>query len=251
MARVPFNFSDLEQDCEISIGHYRLDTRCLGARVQVPAELYGVYPYNGSAYGFLQQLQPAIYELGVIEFPDLPLNKTNFTLAQRAPTEHTYSSNPFLTDRCQQPHQDTPPLPTAFWLDTARRYFATWLLTAAGLRDFATYTASNPHFDLETVHRELVPRSLEAGTGLLLNQTPGLLLIDNSAHQALYHARTCNFSALQQAPTQLIDSPMYAFNEIGLLNYIDQLDSRRGNEGRDVRDLQEVQAFLAHRRGQR
>jgi hypothetical protein len=37
---------------------------------------------------------------------------------------------------------------------------------------------------------------------------------------------------------------MYAFNEVGLLNYIDQLDSRRGQQWRDHEDLAAVRAFL-------
>jgi len=42
---------------------------------------------------------------------------------------------------------------------------------------------------------------------------------------------------------------MYAYNEQGLLHYIDQLDSRRGAGDRCDEDLQQVKAFLAGEQG--
>src|SRR5690606_31269730 len=118
-----FNFDDLARDCAVEIGHRRLDGRAIGARVHVPAALLGQYPYNASCYAFLQQLRAAIDEFGLIEFPGLPVNRTNHTLAQRAPWQHDYSPNPYMTDICQAPHQDTPPFPTGFWLGAPRRLF--------------------------------------------------------------------------------------------------------------------------------
>src|SRR5690606_24602381 len=126
--RVPFQLADLLAECASEAGVHALrdgDRSRLGLRIHVPAELHGTYPYSGSAYGFLQQLRADIQEHGLIEFPRLPVNPTNHTLAQRAPWEHGYSQNPFLTGFYQDLHQDTPPLPTAFWLAGARRYFAT------------------------------------------------------------------------------------------------------------------------------
>ncbi len=244
MARIPFSYQDLAADCEIHTGHYTLDGRQLGARVVVPTELMGQYPYNSSAYGFLQQLRQAIFDYGLIEFPGLPLNPQNHTLAQRAPQQHSYSSNPYMTDFCQSPHQDTPPYPTAFWLDAPRRFFATWVMSTAGAEHFYQQQALQPQLEIEALHRQLLPASLAQGSGLLLNQSPGLLLIDNSQHQQLYHARTCNFAAQAAEPDFASDSPMYAFNEVGLLNYIDLLDSRRGPEHRVGAEMAVVRAFM-------
>ncbi len=248
MPRVPFSFDDIAQDCQVETECYRLDDgreRRLGARIDVPAGLRGRYPYSGSAYGFLQQLRPQILELGLIVFPDLPVNRSNHTLAQRAPNEHAYSSNPYLTGRCQSPHQDTPPYPTAFWLGEPRRYFATWILSSTANQHFYQFQQRHPGMDLEALHRRLVPESLANHNGLLLNQDPGLLLIDNSPHCALYHARTCNFEAVEAAAEELHDTPMYAFNEVGLLQYIDSLDERRGQTDRCAEDLAEVKRFMA------
>ena len=153
--RVPFTFSDISGECEVETDCFRVDDgreRRLGARVRVPRELRDRYPYNGSAYGFLQELRSVIFELGIVVFPDLPVNRTNHTLAQRAPNEHSYSQNPYLTDRCQSPHQDTPPYPTAFWLDAPRRFFATWVLSSTATEAFYRFQQTHPALDVEDVH---------------------------------------------------------------------------------------------------
>ncbi|MBA6411803.1 hypothetical protein H2508_01605 [Parahaliea sp. F7430] len=244
MSRLPFTFADIESDCVIETGHYRLDGRSLGMRIRVPEPLMQQAPYNSSAYDFLQQLRPQIFAYGLLEFPNLPLNPQNHTLAQRAPQQHAYSSNPYMTDFCQSPHQDTPPYPTAFWLDAPRQYFATWVMSERGLEKFYRQGQGLAASELEALHRELVPASLAEGWGLLLNQQPGLLLIDNSHHQSLYHARTCNFAAQDAQPDFCQDEAMYAFNEVGLLNYIDMLDSRRGTQHRDSDEVERVRQFM-------
>lgn len=248
MPRQAFSFEDLTRECIVQPGYHQLDSRPIGARIEVPSELWDRYPYNASAYAFLQELRSAIYEYGLIEFPGLPLNRTNHTLAQRAPREHTYSPNPYLTDICQTPHQDTPPLPTAFWLGERRRFYATWVVSHQGLDLFAQLRRTEPGLDIETVHRRLVPRSLVDGTGLLVNREPGLVLLDNSDAQSLYHARTCQFEAVAAEPGYETDSPSYAYNEVGLLNYLDSLDIRRGTADLDATDRAEVEAFLARER---
>lgn len=245
MLRTPFTLADIERDCHVQAGCHRLDDRPLGLRITVPAELQHRYPYNASAYAFLQQLREAILEHGTIEFPGLPVNPCNHTLAQRSPEQHRYSSNPYLTDYCQAPHQDTPPYPTAFWLGAPRHYFGTWVISLQGLQRYLQYTRQFPQHDIETVHRALVPESLANGSGLILNREPGLLLIDNSEHRRLYHARTCDFAALANNPQPAEETPMYAFNEMGLLHYIDTLDERRGGHDRHAKDLAETQAFMA------
>lgn len=244
MARIPFSFKDLEQECRVEFNCYQLDSRALGLKIYVPRELWNRYPFNATAYAFLQQLREQIFDFGTIEFPGLPVNRINHTLAQRAPWEHAYSSNTYMTDYCQQPHQDTPPYPTGFWLDDDRRYFSTWVLSLAGANQFFDYARSNPNLSIEELHKALVAKSLEQKTGLLANQGAGLLLIDNSAHQSLYHARTCNFDVLAQNLDYQADSPMYAYSEIGLLNYIDVLDSRRGSQDRDLGVQAEVKEFM-------
>ena len=245
--RVPFTFSDISGECEVETDCFRVDDgreRRLGARVRVPRELRHRYPYNGSAYGFLQELRSVIFELGIVVFPDLPVNRTNHTLAQRAPNEHSYSQNPYLTDRCQSPHQDTPPYPTAFWLDAPRRFFATWVLSSTAAEAFYRFQQAHPTLDVEDIHRRLVPESLAAHTGVLLNQDPGLLLIDNSQGCALYHARTCRFDAVEATGGELRDAPMYAFNEVGLLEHLRSLDERRGSADLSDEDLAQVKQFL-------
>lgn len=245
--RVPFTFSDISGECEVETECFRLDDgreRRLGARVHVPPALRDRYPYNGSAYGFLQELRSAIFELGIVVFPDLPVRRTNHTLAQRAPNEHAYSQNPYLTGRCQSPHQDTPPYPTAFWLDDPRRFFATWVLSSTAAEAFYRLQQAEPALGIEDIHRHLVPETLAEHTGLLLNHDPGLLLIDNSARCALYHARTCRFAAVEAAEVELRDSPMYAFNEVGLLEHLHSLDERRGTEDLSEVDLENVKRFL-------
>ncbi len=248
MPRQPFNFDDIRQECRVELACHALHGNQgarLGARVHVPPALMGRYPYNGSAYGFLQQLRQEILALGVIEFPGLPVNRRNHTLAQRAPKQHAYSSNPYLTGECQHLHQDTPPYPTAFWLDAPRRFFGTWVTSLEGLRISLDWQRRNPAADLHAMHRALVPESLAQGYGVVLNRAAGLLLIDNSEHQQLYHARTCDFAAVLAQPDYAQDAPMYAFNEVGLLHYIDSLDSRRGTHDRDEAERAEVAAFMA------
>ena len=245
MPRKCFTLADIERDCRIEAGIHRLDSQPLGLRITVPAGLQSHYPYNASAYAFLQQLRDAIFEYGTVEFPALPVNPVNHTLAQRSPEQHRYSANPYLTDYCQAPHQDTPPYPTAFWLGERRQYFATWVISLAGLQRFTHYTRQHPNESIEQVHRTLVPESLGNGSGLLFNREPGLLLIDNSHHRQLYHARTTDFAALTNNPAPAAETPMYAFNEVGLLNYIDTLDEQRGPHDRDADDLADMRAFMA------
>lgn len=244
MNRKPFNFNDLQHDCHIETGCYTLDGRTLGARVTVPPELYDRYPYNASAYAFLQELRAAIHQYGTIEFPDLPVNRCNHTVAMRHPYEHGYSDNPYLTRFCQDPHQDTPPYPTAFWLGQPRNYSATWVMSDRGLQDYLDHARQNPDQSTEEIHQQLLPRALGDKSALLLNYDPGLLLIDNSEHQRLYHCRSSRFEAMAQNPDHAVDAPMYSYNEIGLLNYIDVLDSRRGEGHRDAADLAAVKQFM-------
>ena len=252
MPRAPFTFQDICRECHVDTGihalHGTANPKRHGARIVVPAELMQRYPYNASAYVLLQQLRAAIFELGTLEFPQLPVNKTNHTLAQRAPREHLYSNNPYLTGEYQHLHQDTPPYPTAFWLNAPRRFFATWVVALPGLQRFTDYTQQFPEQPLQAIHKKLVAESLANGTGVLLNQSPGLLLIDNSEQQQLYHARTCQFSAIEQHPDYSSDTPLYAFNEIGLLHYIDTLDERRGQADRCAQDLADMAAFMATER---
>lgn len=136
VSKVPFIFADIESDCVIETGHYRLDGRSLGMRITVPEVLMSQSPYNCSAYDLLQQLREQIFAYGLVEFPNLPLNPQNHTLAQRAPQQHAHSSNTYMTDYCQNPHQDTPPYPTAFRLDMPRQYFATWVISEVGVDRF-------------------------------------------------------------------------------------------------------------------
>lgn len=239
--RQPFTFQDICSECDILEAPYTLDRAPLGVRITVPLALQGQYPFNSTAYGFLQELRQTIYTYGLIEFPHLPVNKINHTLAQRAPHQHQYSDNPFLTGEYQHPHQDTPPLPTAFWLSKPRKHYATWVISTEGLAAYRAMASRAPHMSAEALHQHLVPASIQGQTGLLLNQTPGLLLLDNSHHRSLYHGRTACVSsscAIQDEP------PMYAYNETGLLHYIDTLDSRRGTDNRCEKDKQQVTQFL-------
>lgn len=244
MSSKPFTYQDFERECDIQLHCHTLDGQTLGAKIYIPQALHQLYPYNSSAYSFLQQLRAEIFALGTIEFPGLPLNKTNYTLAQGAPKEHSYSANPFMTGTCQQPHQDTPPYPTAFWLAAARRYFATWILSITAVETFFELMRNRPELSLEEIHEILLPQSLANQSGFLVNQDPGLILIDNSQHRSLYHTRTCNFTAIAARPDYRSDTPIYAFNEIGLLNYIDTMDERRGQQDRDAANLAEVKAFM-------
>ncbi|NRB41800.1 MAG: hypothetical protein HRU20_25565 [Pseudomonadales bacterium] len=244
MARKTFTFADFSKDCDISPANQQLSNRAYGIKITVPEALQKQWPFNASAYDFLQFLRPQIQQYGFIELPDLKFNKTNYTLAMRSPKEHSYSSNPFLTDYCQSPHQDTPPYPTAFGLEQRREFFATWLMTSKGVNEYTHFQQQHPELSIIECHKALQPISLQQGWGILVNQNPGLILIDNSQHCALYHARTCNFQALNSTPDFATDSAMYAFNEVGLLHYIDELDSRRGLEHRDESQRLAIADFM-------
>ena len=244
MGRQAFTFNDLAAECTVATDCYTLDGRSLGASVFVPPALFDRYPYNASAYVFLQELRAAIYQYGTVEFPDLPLNKCNHTVAMRHPYEHSYSDNPYLTRFCQEPHQDTPPYPTAFWLGEPRNYSATWIMSDQGLQTYLNYVRQNPDRTTGEIHRQLLPHALGDNTALLLNYQPGLLLIDNSDHRRLHHCRTSRFEAMARNPDHAVDAPMYSYNELGLLHYIDVLDSRRGNDHRDATDLTAVKQFM-------
>lgn len=248
-SRVQFTLHDLLAECTSDVGVYRLDDgaeRRLGLRVHVPPGLMGRGPYASTAYSFLQQLRGAIHEHGLIEFPGLPVNPTNHTLAQRAPWEHAYSQNPYLTGFCQSLHQDTPPYPTAFWLGAERRFFATWVTSRQGPRRLDAAQRAARAATVDALHEALVPASLNEGWGALVNHRPGLLLLDNSEACGLYHARTCLPGAGAAARALEPDAPSFAFNEVGLLEYIDTLDERRGAEHRCADDRAEVLAFLRH-----
>lgn len=244
MTRIRFSLTDIEQESEVIELPYTLDGNPLGKIVHIPKALHNTFPFNSTAYDFLQFFRQEIFKYGVIEFPDLPVNRTNYTLAQRSPDEHRYSSNPYLTDYCQSPHQDTPPYPTAFWLDSPRQYSSTWIMSTNAVTNFMSFRQQHSNLSIDDVHKQLVQQTLKDGTGLLLNQKPGLLLIDNSQHRSLYHARTRNFDAIPNDNEALEDAPMYAFNEVGLLNYIDMLDERRGPDHRDATVLNNVKSFL-------
>lgn len=240
-----FSINDIESQVNVTYGTHQLEGRAIGVCIDIPEALRKEFPFNSSAYDWMQQLRDLILSYGFIEIPNLPVNKCNYTLAQRAPQQHTYSTNHYLTDLCQQPHQDTPPYPTAFWLNEQRQYSATWVMSDVGVQQF--FDVYERCHDIDDVHRQLVQLSMNAGNSLLLNQQPGLLLIDNSPCRRLYHARTCLFDKLAKAMLEsnaVTDTPMYAFNEVGLLNYIDQLDSRRGNEYRDNRAKQTMMQFM-------
>lgn len=45
-------------------------------------------------------------------------------------------------------------------------------------------------------------------------------------------------------PEYQVDSPMYTYSEIGLLKYIDTLDSRRGDQDRDIEEREAVKNFI-------
>lgn len=227
---------------------WHIDGKPLGLRIDIPAKLRQQQPFNASAYTHLRALREEIHQHGIVWLTNLPVNKTNHTLAQRSPYQHGYSSNPYLTDICQAPHQDTPPHPTAFWLGDTRRFSATWVMGEAGARRYYQFAQQHPQLSVEQIHRQLVPDSLENGWGILINQQAGLILIDNSQHAKLYHARTCNFAAVDALPAgstmHYTDTPMYAYNEVGLLHYIDQLDERRGLDHRDAAEVATIRAYL-------
>lgn len=246
MARVSFNLQDLLNDCASSSGYYHLDKKTLGLRIVVPEALKSRYPYNASAYVLMQELRTAVFDYGIVEFPELAVNKCNHTVAMRHPSEHSYSDNPYLNSFFQSPHQDTPPYPSAFWLDKKRQFAATWTMSLEGLRCFNESIAQQPTLTLSERHRQLIPSLVTQQQSLLLNTQPCLTLLDNSEHWQLYHARTCLFDAVASQPNTHHDTAVYAYNEIGLLNYIDQLDSRRGMADRDADDLQDMNTFMQH-----
>ena len=64
----------------------------------------------------------------------------------------------------------------------------------------------------------------------------------------LYHARTRDFDAVREAGTDTPDAPMYAFNEVGLLEHFGALDERRGVTDTCARDRAEVVHFMARER---
>ncbi len=246
--RKKFTFKDFIHTCEIEENTYQLKhrngTRQLGAKITVPKELLSTHPYNVSAYDFLQFFRQEIHEYGIIEFPELPLNLSNYTVAMRAPEEHKYSANPYLSESCQSPHQDTPPYPTAFWLGKERLFSATWVMSDLAAEQFFEEQHKSPQQNIEMVHRAIVPKTLNEQTALLLNHNPGLLLIDNSSHHQLYHAKTCRFENRKAMPNQQQDTPMYSFNEVGLMHYIDTLDEQRGTEHRDDEERAWVRQFM-------
>jgi len=246
--RKTFTFDDFIQSCHLEENTYSLKhksgTKQLGAKITVPGELVNQYPYNASAYDFLQFFRKEIDEFGIIEIPTLPLNLSNYTVAMRAPEEHQYSANPYLSEQFQAPHQDTPPYPTAFWLANERILSATWVLTDLATEQFFDASNTFPNKSIESIHRMIVPKSLEEKSSVLLNYQPGLLLIDNSNQHQLYHAKTCRFENRQLNPNLHHDSPMYTFNEIGLLNYIDSLDEQRGTEYRNEEEKRWVREFM-------
>lgn len=245
MTSFAFNWQDLEQECRIEYDCYSLDNSKLGARVYIPTEFHQQHPFNSNAYDFMQQLRSQIYDLGIIELVDLPVNHCNYTLAQKAPQQHQGNPNPFMTAHCQSPHQDTPPYPTAFWLPKHRNYYATWVVGSEFCEYFYQYQNQHPELSIEQVHKNLVPKSLEQAKGFLINQKAGLTLIDNSNAKLLYHARTCLFNKVECAESDITDSPMYAFNEMGLIHHLETLDVYRGTEYLDNHAKARMQAFLA------
>ncbi len=234
-----FSWNDIEAECQVTTHCFYIE-KPLGAEIIVPKALQNQYPYNGSVYDWLYFLREEIKQLGYLHFPQLPINKCNYTLAQGAPQQHRYSNNPFMTSWFQEPHQDTPPYPTAFGLEQERRFFATWLLGQEYLYRF--FELKQQGMALEQIHRQLVPESISNQAGLLINTQPGLSIIDNSDYHPLYHARTCQIEAVKQQPDFDSDAKMYAFNEVGLLYYIDQMDSERGQAFRDEEDKKRVQS---------
>ena len=241
--RKPFSLQDIVAECDVEEGHYKIDGKSLGLKIWVPEALHAHFPFQQSAYDFLQFLRTSIFDYGIVEFPHLPLNPINYTLAQRDPSEHSYSQNPFLTGRCQSPHQDTPPYPTAFWLAGLRQYSATWVMSESMQQYYQKLKSATKTNDI-TLHQQLVQQSITQGQAILVNHTPGLLLIDNSSAQNLYHARTTKLDRLDSFCKLRHDSPMFAFNEIGLMHYIDQLDEQRGQQHRDSKLSKEILDFI-------
>lgn len=248
-----FTLNDIAADCKIEQHCYELNDcngkRTLGVRIHVPQALFKHFPYNASAYTFMQQFRELIFDCGIVEFPNLPVNKSNYTLAQRAPEQHLYSQNTYLTDHCQHPHQDIPPYPSGFWLDSPRQFSATWIMSDIAVQQFNDFSQKNNSMPTEKLHRHFIAQNLENKQGVLRNQEPGLLLLDNSHRQSLYHARTCIFDAWENQDSRSItDSPMYAYNEPGLLQHIDSLDSRRGVEFRDPSEQESIRRFITKER---
>ena len=242
------SLEDLREECRITEGQYKLDGQALGLSIEIPEELFSQPPFNGSAYNFLQGLRSEIFEYGIIELPNLPVNQQNHTLAQKHPSEHSYSQNSFLTSYCQSPHQDTPPYPSAFWLGAQRQFSATWLMGEAMCQHFYEFQASHPHLSIDEIHAMLVPESLQSKQAILINQQAGLCLIDNSQARKLYHARTALSGLKSRHDNQRCDTPMYAFNEVGLMQYIDTIDERRGADHRCEVEKQAIYQFMQNER---
>lgn len=235
---------DFQSTCIIKEGQYNLEGKPLGLSIEIPSELMLVPPFNCTAYALLQGLRQEIKTYGVIEFPHLPVNKLNHTLEQKHPSEHLYSQNSFLTSYCQSPHQDTPPYPSAFWLDKKRQYSATWLMGESMCQQFYDFQAQNPSLSIDEIHAKLVNDSLHSKQAILVNQQAGLCLIDNSEAKKLYHARTALVDHLDRYCKLRRDIPMYAFNEVGLMQYIDTIDERRGANNRCETQKQAVLNFM-------
>jgi len=66
-------------------------------------------------------------------------------------------------------------------------------MSCQGLQNYTALSQQQPAHNSTLIHQQLLPAALANGSALLLNHEPGLLLIDNSEHQQLYHCRTCNF----------------------------------------------------------
>ena len=242
------SLKDFRIDCKITEGQYNLDNKALGLSIEIPEALFNEAPFNGTAYSLLQGLRNEIRHYGIIEFPNLPVNKQNYTLAQKHPSEHSYSSNPFLTSLCQSPHQDTPPYPSAFWLNENRQYSATWLMSEVMCQAFYNYRTQNPILSVDEIHQHLVEESLSSNKAILINRQAGLCLVDNSQARQLYHARTSLIELPDRQGKERYDAPMFAFNEIGLMQYIDTIDEQRGQSHRCDKEKQSVLNFMKNER---
>ncbi len=73
-------------------------------------------------------------------------------------------------------------------------------------------------------------------------------MADNSHRHELYHCRTCRLDNITEQPGHQTDTAMYAFNEIGLTQYIDSMDEQRGTEDKNSEELNAVLAFMQHER---
>lgn len=241
ISRTRFTINDIFALTKPTEGCYQLDAKTLGLRL----DCQGIDDalLKRPVYDFLLYLRQDIFKYGVIELQNLDFNLCNYTLGQGAPIEHQGNPNPYMTAHCQDLHQDTPPYPTAFGLKAPRQFYATWLTNEAQMQEFYQQKASSQE-TLEQLHQRLVPTSLENQSGFLINQKPGLTIIDNSQANKLYHARTANFKAIEQAGNFSQDSKMYAFNEVGLLQHLRQLDIYRGNEHINLEEIERVKQLV-------